>query len=86
MEHRKGLTAHAGTEASLGHVVVVTEDLGLVPLQSVAELGERCRCIADEARNDFDPRRWRERDAFDLGVTIDAQVVGRCGHILNLAR
>ena len=86
MEHWIGLTAHAGTKASLGHVVVVAEDLSLLPLQRVVQFGERSRRIADKAPNDLDPRRGRERNAFDLGVTIDAQVVGGCGHMLNLAR
>ncbi|MEY2523532.1 MAG: hypothetical protein QOJ66_2097 [Ilumatobacteraceae bacterium] len=86
MEHWIRLTEHAGTEASLGRVVVVAKDLSLLPLQSVVQLGERCCCIADKTWNDLDPRRGRERDAFDLGVTIDAQVVGGCAHMLNLAR
>ena len=76
MQHRIAVVAHAGPEAPLGHIAVVAQHLGLLPLHRIVQLGEHRLRIADEAGNELDPRRRRQRDAFDRCVTIDLQAVG----------
>ena len=78
------IVAHADSKASLGHVPVVAEDLGLLPWQRVVQSRKRSLRIADKSWGQLHPRGRCERNAFDRGVPIDVKVV--CSHVLNLAR
>jgi DNA end-binding protein Ku len=85
MQQWEGVGPHAHAQPLLRHVVVVAEDLGLLPCERVVQLGERGVGVTHEPAHEVDPGVRRERDPIDGGVAIDAKLLGRGGHPSSIA-
>ena len=84
-EQRMGVGPHADTQPFLGHVMVVSEHLGLLPRERVVQLGEGRVGFTHEAGEQLDPRARRQLGPLDPRPAVDAQLVGGGTHRSSIA-
>jgi DNA end-binding protein Ku len=84
-EQRMGIGPYAGTQPVLRHVVVVSQDLGLLPGERVVELREHRLGVAHEAGHQLHPGIRRQLDPLDVRLAVDAQLLGGGTHTTSIA-